>query len=166
MRTVGSHVGDASDVGERVAPTTPDDTTPCVDDLLMYMLFCAKRYIDIVLDYLEIDQPDRKQAEYSNQSKADDGSSRLLIPVHFLKGRLETTRRSSPFGSSLLRRTTWSVVIGTRPKEFCASLFFSAAKEVRLSICSCMLSFSFRTSANCRSSSICLSPESFSWFFR
>src|ERR1700722_10307103 len=161
MRTVGSHVVDAAVLGEWFAVTTADDTPPRVDDLLMDMLFCGKLYIHIVLDYLEIDQPDRKQTEYSNQSKADDGSSRLLIPIHFLKGRLETTRRSSPFGSSWLRRTTWSVVIGTRSKEFWVSFFFIAGKDVKLSICSCIRSLSLRTSASCRSSSICLSPESF-----
>jgi hypothetical protein len=58
MRTVGSHVVDAAVLGERFATTTTDDAAPRVDDLLMDMLFCGKLYIHIVLDYLEIDQPD------------------------------------------------------------------------------------------------------------
>src|SRR6516225_5013023 len=96
MRRVRDDRFDREVLRESLPVSIPDDSTSGINSLFVNVFLRCKCGVLLVLYDLKIDKPNRVNAEQADQSKTDRDGTRLRIPPHWLKPRLETTLKASP----------------------------------------------------------------------
>src|SRR4051812_37506645 len=114
MSRVGDDGLDRRVMGENFVIGVEDRPALGEDGLLVNVLLRGEPGVLVVLDHLEIDEPERKQTEKSGKKKADQRATDPAVPLH-LPGRLfETgcTTSSTRGGRGAFNRTMLCSAIG------------------------------------------------------
>src|SRR5262249_21766858 len=99
MRRVGHDCFHRNVVRENLIVRIQDDAAFGVNDLLVYMFFCSEPGVFVVLDCLEINQAERKDAEQPDKSSTHQSATTSATWIHV------APKGGSPPVESPLRRS-------------------------------------------------------------
>src|SRR4051812_36041682 len=113
MGGIGHHRLDRGIVGEDFVVCVEDRTAFGKNGLLVNMFLSGEAGILLVLDHLQVNEPERKDAEQSREREGDQRASNPAVPLH-LPARLFATGWTASSGRTCgaLNRTMFCSAIG------------------------------------------------------
>ena len=90
MSGIAHHGLDGNVVRKHFVVGVEDGAAFSIDDLFMNMLFCGKPSEFIVLDHLQINEPERKKTVKSDKPNADECAASASVPSHLRPFRFTT----------------------------------------------------------------------------